>query len=249
MTFYAYVHARPDTTDASGVFYVGKGMGDRFNPLPVRNRYHGFVLGKHGAENILTGKLDCSSEAIAFDLERGLIKCLRRMGVNLTNMTDGGDGASGVIVSEETRRKKSENAKRMAQDPEIRARRSVATKAKNEKAWADPEYRERVSKAMRGKSKTLSAEALAARRANAAKPKSDEVKARLAEASKARWADPEFRARMAEKKKAAWADPEKRAAMLAGRSEGIRKSWLNTETRNKRIRGVKYSTNTSQKEK
>jgi hypothetical protein len=90
MTYFAYVHAKPDTRDALGIFYVGKGKGIRDKDLSVRNRHHGFVLSKHGKENILVGKIECSSESSAFDLERGLIKCLRRMQVNLTNVTDGG---------------------------------------------------------------------------------------------------------------------------------------------------------------
>ena len=95
MTYFAYIHARPDTTEQSGIFYVGKGKGRRHLNLIDRSLYHKHVIDKHGKENILIGKLDCSSEEIAFELEKGLIKCLRRSGVELTNMTDGGEGASG----------------------------------------------------------------------------------------------------------------------------------------------------------
>jgi len=248
MTYYAYVHARPDTSDASGVFYVGKGMGGRSRPLPARNKHHGHVVVKHGAENILIGKLECSDEGVAFDLERGLIKCLQRMGVALTNQTDGGEGASGYSHSEEAKAKIAERSRQLAQDPEIQRRRSEATTKKNE-AWQDPEYKARVSVAMRGKRKTPSPEALAARQANARKANTPEANAARAAASKARWADPEFKAKMAEKKRAAWADPIKRAKMLEGRSEGVSRSWKDEGVRNNRIRGIKLAANASKKEK
>ena len=50
--------------------------------------------------------MECSSEEIAFDLEIGLIKCLKRMGVKLANYTDGGDvGAKGYRHTEESKEK------------------------------------------------------------------------------------------------------------------------------------------------
>lgn len=244
MTYYAYVHARPDTRDQRGVFYVGKGVGGRCKPLPARNRHHGFVLAKHGADKILVGKLACSSEAQAFELERGLIKCLRRAGVVLTNQTDGGDGSSGYIHTDEAKEAIGKASKLNAQRPEVQAARSEASTRSNYERWADPEYKAKASAAMRGKPKTVSEKALAARKLNLSKTS---FEARSA-AAKRRWADPDFKTKMAEKKKAAWADPEKRSKMMEGRSEGISKSWLNTETRNKRIRGIKNSSNTQKKE-
>ena len=97
MTFSAYVHARPDTVNASGIFYVGKGREKRVKKVARRNPHHKNIVNKYGRENILIGKLECSSEDIAFELEKGLIKCLKRMGVKLTNLTDGGDGVSGRV--------------------------------------------------------------------------------------------------------------------------------------------------------
>ena len=110
--FYAYVHARPNTADASGVFYAGKGLERRARSVVRDNRYHTNIVAKYGKSNILVGKFECSSEDIAFELEKGLIKCLRRMGVTLANVTDGGEGNSGLKLSEEARRKVGEAAKR-----------------------------------------------------------------------------------------------------------------------------------------
>lgn len=94
----AYVHARPD----GRIFYVGKGTETRAHNLR-RNAHHGNIVNKHGAENIQVGFIPCSSEAIAFDLEIGLIKCLRRSGIALTNRTDGGDGTAGMRHTPNTR--------------------------------------------------------------------------------------------------------------------------------------------------
>ena len=103
--FFAYLHARPATVDASGIFYVGKGQGNRHVDFHHRTKFHKNIVAKYGAANILVGRYECSSEAAAFDLERGLIKCLRRMGAPLANLTDGGEGLSGHRHSDETKAK------------------------------------------------------------------------------------------------------------------------------------------------
>jgi hypothetical protein len=105
--FYAYVHAKPNTVDVGGIFYVGKGHGKRALDMRSRNLHHTNISKKYGFENILVGKLDCSSEQIAFDLEIGLIKCLRRNGVKLVNRTNGGEGTVGHIVTEEAKQRHS----------------------------------------------------------------------------------------------------------------------------------------------
>jgi len=90
-TSFAYIHCKPDGTP----FYVGKGVRTRYKNFTGRNPYHKKVVAKYGRENILIGKLDCSTNDIALQLEIGLIKCLRRMGTPLTNLTDGGEGNVG----------------------------------------------------------------------------------------------------------------------------------------------------------
>ena len=97
----AYLHCRPDGTP----FYVGKGTRKRMSDLYTsRNKHHKNITDKYGRKNILKGFVECSSEQIALDLEEGLIKCLRRMGVDLANYTDGGDkGTTGYKFTEEQR--------------------------------------------------------------------------------------------------------------------------------------------------
>lgn len=106
MTSYAYLHCKPDGTP----FYVGKGALRRARYLGERNPYHQAVVGKYGRKNILIGTLECSSSHIALELEVGLIKCLKRMGVELTNFTAGGDGGRQPVP--ETKKRLSEAAKK-----------------------------------------------------------------------------------------------------------------------------------------
>jgi hypothetical protein len=91
MDYFSYIHCKPDGVP----FYVGKGVRTRYKNFKERSVYHKRVVDKHGADNILIGKLDCSTNDIALQLEVGLIKCLRRMGVRLVNLTDGGEGNVG----------------------------------------------------------------------------------------------------------------------------------------------------------
>ena len=119
--FYAYVHCRPD----GRVFYVGKGSGRRSITFSKRNAHHQNIVKKYGKENIGIGKIECSSEDIAFELEKGLLKCFKRMGVSLVNRSDGGEGPSGMRHSEEARRKMSVAQKKLQTSPEARERNRV----------------------------------------------------------------------------------------------------------------------------
>lgn len=99
--FYAYMHTKPDGTP----FYIGKGNGRRVRNFSKRNQHHKNIVAKYGRQNIHIGYMECSDESTAFDLEMGLIKCVKRMGIKLTNLTDGGHGVSGLVVTPEQREK------------------------------------------------------------------------------------------------------------------------------------------------
>ncbi len=123
-TSFAYVHCKPDGTP----FYVGKGALRRAKYLGERNPHHQAIVNKYGKENILIGMLDCSSSKIAYELERGLIKCLRRSGVNLTNFTEGGEG--GFNPTPETRKRLSDAAKKRGVSEACHIARVAAKKGK-----------------------------------------------------------------------------------------------------------------------
>ena len=118
---FAYLHCKPDGTP----FYVGKGALRRAKYLGERNDYHKSVVNKYGRRNILIGMLACSDHETAYELERGLIKRLRAMGISLANFTAGGDG--GKDPCPETRKRLSEAAKARGVSEECR-KASVSSK-------------------------------------------------------------------------------------------------------------------------
>jgi hypothetical protein len=201
MTYFAYIHCRPETVNQSGVFYVGKGKESRSKDLTARNRYHGFIVKKYGKANIMIGRLDCSSEEISFELEKGLIKCLKRNGVELTNQTDGGDGSSGFKYSEEMKQKMSVSAKEVGSRPEVKLAKSIATKRLNAERWSNPEWVAKTKAAMKGKKKTQSEASNLARKENGMKSRTQEANAKKSEAAIKMWSDPDFRKRMSEIKR------------------------------------------------
>lgn len=111
---YVYIHKRADTGE---VFYVGKGSLRKRNKKPVferafttysRNRYWKNIVAKHGLTVEVVAS--CLDDDTAQKIEKELIAQYGRK--RLANLTDGGDGSAGIIPSESTRRKLSENAKR-----------------------------------------------------------------------------------------------------------------------------------------
>lgn len=121
---FAYIHCKPDGTP----FYVGKGALRRAKYLGERNDYHKAVVNKYGRKNILIGMWACSDHETAYELERGLIKRLRAMGVSLANFTAGGDG--GKDPCPETRKRMSEAAKRRGVSKACAEARNTAKKGK-----------------------------------------------------------------------------------------------------------------------
>jgi hypothetical protein len=149
MTFYAYIHCRPDLTP----FYVGKGSGVRWKTISKtwRNKYHWAISTKYGIKNILKWKMDCSSEQIAFDLEKGLIRCLSDQGYKLANFTSGGEGGSGHSPSNETRQKlrKALTGRPQSLEHKANVRLSLLGRKRT------PEQKERISKACVGRKASL----------------------------------------------------------------------------------------------
>ena len=99
--FYVYEHIRPDTNT---IFYVGKGKGNRLNSLSDRNRYWNHIVDKVG--NFEAKKIvENEDEELIFLAEQERIDQLRRIGVKLCNVTNGGEGTTGLKHSEESKAK------------------------------------------------------------------------------------------------------------------------------------------------
>ena len=100
MIFYTYFHTRNDT---NAVFYVGKGKGSRAHKARDRSAHWTSISAKHGHTVHIAARWP--TEAEAFEHEKLLIVCFRDLGVSLCNMTEGGEGCTGLVHSEETRRR------------------------------------------------------------------------------------------------------------------------------------------------
>jgi len=142
----AYIHAKPDGTP----FYVGKGDRYRMGGMHGRNKRHTNTVKKHGRLNILKSFIECSSEAIALDLEVGLIKTLRRNGYDLANMTDGGEGVRGYKHDPEVVARTAEKNRGRVQSAEERKARSVALLGKK-KGHRSAEHNAKVGAAIKGR--------------------------------------------------------------------------------------------------
>lgn len=104
--FYIYIHRRLSDNQP---FYVGKGSGNRAFDLSGRNEYWKRVKDKHGLKvEILFDNL---SEDEAFQCEIDTLLEFKYFGYELTNMTNGGEGPSGLNFSDEQRLKISNGLK------------------------------------------------------------------------------------------------------------------------------------------
>jgi hypothetical protein len=106
MKFYLYGHIRNDTGD---LFYIGKGEGTRFKSQQGRNPYWLNVVNAHGYTSVIIEHFETETEA--FEAEIFFIAAIGRKDLGhgpLINMSDGGEGASGAIRTEEQKKRYSE---------------------------------------------------------------------------------------------------------------------------------------------
>jgi len=122
--YYVYMYLREDGTP----YYVGKGKGDR--------AYNSFRRIKAPPRDRIIFALKNLTERQAFDNEREFIKWYGRKDNNtgiLRNLTDGGEGASGYIPSEEVRRRQSEIQKSRGYKASEETRKLISEKNKGKK--------------------------------------------------------------------------------------------------------------------
>lgn len=147
--FYVYVYLDPrkignynyDSYEFDFLpFYVGKGIGTRIyqhccksHLKNTKTKKRATIIGilNDGLRPVVLKIEKNLTEELSFDLERKLIKLIGRSDLGfgpLCNLTDGGDGVSGAICSEEHRIKTSESLKNIPKSKEHNKKVSEALK-------------------------------------------------------------------------------------------------------------------------
>ena len=148
------------------------------------------------------------------------IDCLRNSPLaNLTNMTDGGDGAGWVMTEEQNRARLAKTAE-WQRSPEGREQRRLImlTRYESDKErrkigeqfkahWEDPDKRSAHTESIR-----------------AVWSGNDELKARISEISKTRWNDDEYRERVSSTLKNQWNDTDLRQRHVDGVNRALDKA-------------------------
>lgn len=113
MPFYIYRHIRPDTNE---VFYIGKGNNlDKRKPeyfrakfIRRRSMFWNKIVSKNNGNYDIEIVYECDNESFCNQKEKEFISLYGRRNMNkgtLVNLTDGGDGAVGLIYTYEMREK------------------------------------------------------------------------------------------------------------------------------------------------
>jgi len=200
MHYYTYAYLREDKTP----YYIGKGQGKR---IYSKSR---IVHPPKDKSRIIFLKQNLTEEQ-AFKHEIYMIAVLGRKDLGtgiLHNRTDGGEGSSGTIISDETRRKIGEVSKNPSE--ETRKKMSEAHKGENHPMYGKThveESKRKMSEAHKGK--TLSEETKR-KIGDSIKGKnhylygkslSEETKIKLSEAHKGKTLSEEHRKKMSEASK------------------------------------------------
>ena len=239
--FYVYVYKDPRPTKNQQVVYVGKGTGDRawyhWNKRVKGNKGFGAFLALLRRENltpVIEVVKDNLGEAEAFYEEMRLIELYGRRDLGtgaLFNLTDGGEGFSNVVRTDEWK----QNISEALSTPEQISRNVIASKER----WANKEYKEKTIIAIR---KALQDPEVIARReaGKAAFIHTDAFRHTMSKATSKLWQDPTYREKVVEAQKEVQGTEKARSL----KSEASKQTWANILVRDKRIEGIKRSRKT-----
>lgn len=220
--FYVYVYLDPRPGKGLQPIYVGKGTVDldRASYHWERRCVNPFlqsVLDKIRAAGLvpqITIAAYMEDEDEAFAMERDLIAQYGRRDLrtgSLCNLTDGGQGVSGLKYSEERLRK----AREQFSTPEWRQMMSQIASV----AWANPAIKaERVARIRRTAADPAHRAKL---RAAILKSRTEEVRNRISVVMREAWQSEEYRAKQAASRAEAHARPEEKAR----KSEATKRLW------------------------
>ena len=97
--YYTYGHYKADSKE---LFYIGKGKGNRSHEKDSRSNYWQNIVNKHGYTIEIFA--EWKSEKDGFIHEKFLIECFGDL-TDLCNLTEGGEGCSGYVWSDEQKAK------------------------------------------------------------------------------------------------------------------------------------------------
>lgn len=183
-TYNVYIDFKPDGVP----FYVGIGNDARVKCV-VRNTWHTQIRRKYpGWQRKVVEVADRKS---CEEFESFLIAEIGRRDLGLgtlVNLTDGGEGASNAVVSEETRKKQ-----------------SLAGKGKPK----PPSFGEKISKALTGIKRTPE-QIENFRKAQIGKKHNEQHRIKTAKASKERWQNEEYKQKATASLKKSWEDASRK---------------------------------------
>jgi len=242
MQFYVYVYLDPRPLKLNQPVYVGKGTGDRDLSHWSRGSHNkplqDFLSHLRGRN--MTARVErvfeTNDEQEAFAKEMQLIELYGRRDLKtgtLFNRTDGGEGPSGWVKTDNQKSVDGRFSTEHWQDPAYRAK----VVASQQEAQSTPEAR--ANKSLASLKTWQDTEVRSKRQRGIKARRSTEIsKAKTSAQAKGQWADPEYaasqtvnnkeianrpevKAAKAAALKARWADPEFKARMLAARTKHV----------------------------
>ena len=177
--YYVYQHIR---LDENTIFYVGKGKNKRHLEKTNRNRYWHNVVNKAGfTSEILYDNLD---EELSLLIEIELIDKYKKLGIVLTNVTNGGEGISGLKHTLNSKIKMSEKAKGRTFTEDTKKKLSQSLIGIKRKTFTE-EHKLKLSEASK-KQKHLVTENTKSKisKSNTGKKRTPEQKLKISEATK-----------------------------------------------------------------
>ena len=189
MYYYTYAFLREDRTP----YYIGKGKGNR----AYRRRDKGIKPPKDKSKILILKQNLTEEESFRHEVYMIAVFGRKDLGTGiLHNRTNGGDGVSGAVVSDETRRKMSEALKGKPRSKEIRRKISEAHKGKTH----SEKSRRNMSESQKGK--TFSEETKRKlSESQKGKTHSEETKRKLSESQKGKTFSEEHKRKLSESQK------------------------------------------------
>jgi hypothetical protein len=117
-------------------FYVGKGRKARATSNNGRNAHWKNIVAKDGGRHVEFIAQNIDNE-LALLVEMEAIDQFRRLGIVLTNLTDGGDGTTGYVLSDHTKIKIASKARGRIHSDETRQKMSDAQRARTNWVFHD----------------------------------------------------------------------------------------------------------------